>query len=159
MAGKREYHLFYRHRLSADPLGPAAAGSRAGRFPRAGPQPQPSHRPGATAPRSRRSRRGGAVPARRPRRSQRSRDTARSAAGRLPHPPGDPARRADHRLRGLRTLRAVVEFFVPRRQVEGYGLHVDAIARLSAPGLLVTVDCGITAPEEVAFANTRGLAV
>ena len=62
-------------------------------------------------------------------------------------------------VRGLRALGAVVEFFVPRRQVEGYGLHIDAIARLSTPGLLVTADCGITAVEEVAFANTRGLEV
>ncbi len=62
-------------------------------------------------------------------------------------------------VRGLRALGAVVEFFVPRRQVEGYGLHVDAIARLNAPGLLLAADCGITAIEEVAFARTRDLEV
>lgn len=60
-------------------------------------------------------------------------------------------------VRGLRALGGVVEFFIPRRQVEGYGLHAEAIARLGGPGLLIAADCGITATAEVALARTIGL--
>ncbi len=62
-------------------------------------------------------------------------------------------------VRGLRALGAEVAFFVPRRQIEGYGLSAQAVSRLDAPGLLVTVDCGITAVEEVRHAAARGFEV
>ncbi len=62
-------------------------------------------------------------------------------------------------LRGLKALGADAESFVPRRQVEGYGLNAGALTRLGGPGLLVAVDCGITAVEEVALAATLGLEV
>jgi len=62
-------------------------------------------------------------------------------------------------VRGLRSLGVEVAFFVPRRQVEGYGLSSQAIAGLGAPGVLVAVDCGITAVEEVGFAASRGFEV
>ncbi len=62
-------------------------------------------------------------------------------------------------VRGLRELGAEVGFFIPRRQVEGYGLSTQAVDRLEAPALLVTVDCGITAVEEVRYAASRGFDV
>lgn len=62
-------------------------------------------------------------------------------------------------VRGLRALGGAVEFFIPRRQVEGYGLHAEAIARLGGPGLLIAADCGITATPEVALARARDLDV
>jgi single-stranded-DNA-specific exonuclease len=62
-------------------------------------------------------------------------------------------------LRGLGRLGAPAEFFIPRRQVEGYGLNADAIARFAPPGVLLAADCGITAVDEVAFAVSRGLDV
>ncbi|MDR7470898.1 MAG: single-stranded-DNA-specific exonuclease RecJ [Armatimonadota bacterium] len=62
-------------------------------------------------------------------------------------------------VRGLRTLGAEVAFFIPRREVEGYGLSAQAVGCLEAPGLLVTVDCGITAVEEVRYAASRGFEV
>ena len=62
-------------------------------------------------------------------------------------------------VRGLRRLGGAVEAFVPRRAVEGYGLHAGAIARLGGPGVLVAVDCGVTALAEVALARQLGLDV
>ncbi len=62
-------------------------------------------------------------------------------------------------LRGLRALGGRPEVFIPRREVEGYGLNSDAITRLGGPGLLVAVDCGITAVDEVAQAGAQGLEV
>lgn len=49
--------------------------------------------------------------------------------------------------------------YIPDRIEEGYGLNSDAVAALHAEGvtLIVTVDCGITAIEETALANTLGM--
>jgi len=59
----------------------------------------------------------------------------------------------------LRTLGADVDFYVPHRLEEGYGLNADAVARLAAEGaqVLVTVDCGITAVEEAKLARRRNV--
>jgi single-stranded-DNA-specific exonuclease len=61
----------------------------------------------------------------------------------------------------LRELGADVEWHLPSRFDEGYGLTSDALARLADAGcgLVLTVDCGITAVEEVAAARARGLDV
>jgi single-stranded-DNA-specific exonuclease len=49
--------------------------------------------------------------------------------------------------------------YIPNRVDEGYGLHQDALRWLYDQGvtLVITVDCGIRAVEEVAFANQIGL--
>ncbi|GAB6155317.1 single-stranded-DNA-specific exonuclease RecJ [Desulfosporosinus burensis] len=46
--------------------------------------------------------------------------------------------------------------YIPHRQDEGYGLHSEAIERAAKAGvgLLITVDCGITAVSEVRLAHT-----
>lgn len=51
--------------------------------------------------------------------------------------------------------------YIPHRLEEGYGLHHDAVGRLADDGieLLITLDCGITAVDEVAYANDRGMDV
>ena len=52
--------------------------------------------------------------------------------------------------------------YVPDRFTEGYGLHVDTLARLRAEhgiALLITADCGITAIPEVAAARALGMDV
>ena len=51
--------------------------------------------------------------------------------------------------------------YIPRRIEDGYGLSCDAIRRLREQGatLMITVDCGITGNEEVAYANSIGLDV
>ena len=61
----------------------------------------------------------------------------------------------------LRTLGADVEWHLPSRFEEGYGVSDVTISRLADEGcsLLLTVDCGITAVEEVAAAKARGLDV
>ena len=54
-----------------------------------------------------------------------------------------------------------VVHYIPRRIEDGYGLGKDAILSLHGQGvrLLVTVDCGITGVEEVAYANSLGMDV
>jgi single-stranded-DNA-specific exonuclease len=61
----------------------------------------------------------------------------------------------------LRELGADVEWHLPSRFDEGYGLSGDTITRLAGNGcrLVLTVDCGITAVHEVARARELGLDV
>ena len=61
----------------------------------------------------------------------------------------------------LRELGAEVEWHLPSRFEEGYGVSRHTLARLAEEGcgLVVTVDCGITAVEEVAEARALGLEV
>ena len=61
----------------------------------------------------------------------------------------------------LRELGAAVEWRLPSRFDEGYGLAPETIEQLAADGvdLVVTVDCGITAVDEVARARELGLDV
>jgi single-stranded-DNA-specific exonuclease len=61
----------------------------------------------------------------------------------------------------LRELGADVSWHLPSRFDEGYGVRSETLARLGDEGcgLVVTVDCGITAVEEVAEARARGLEV
>ena len=51
--------------------------------------------------------------------------------------------------------------YIPDRQYEGYGLHMDAIKEFVENDfkLLITFDLGITAVEEVLYAQTNGLDV
>jgi len=53
------------------------------------------------------------------------------------------------------------ENYIPDRHGEGFGLNTKAIEGLAKGGakLLVTIDCGITDVEEVAFANKLGIEV
>ena len=64
-------------------------------------------------------------------------------------------------VRALRTLGADVDWYLPSRIDDGYGLARATVERLAARGtdLLVTVDCAITAVEEVAAARAAGLDV
>ena len=64
-------------------------------------------------------------------------------------------------LRTLRALGADPVWELPSRFDEGYGLSTGAVERLAerGVGLLVTVDCGITAVEQVAAARAAGLDV
>src|SRR4051794_5143323 len=61
----------------------------------------------------------------------------------------------------LRELGADVVWHLPSRFDEGYGVSRETIGRLADEGcgLVLTVDCGITAVEEVAEAKARGLDV
>jgi single-stranded-DNA-specific exonuclease len=59
----------------------------------------------------------------------------------------------------LRLAGGNVDFYVPSRFEEGYGLNGDALSRLAADGaqLVITVDCGITAVAEARRARELGV--
>jgi single-stranded-DNA-specific exonuclease len=64
-------------------------------------------------------------------------------------------------VRTLRLLGAAVDWFLPDRRADGYGLSEATVARLASRGtrLLITADCAITAVEAVAAARAAGLDV
>lgn len=59
----------------------------------------------------------------------------------------------------LDTVGADVTYYIPARDSEGYGMHNEAIDKIKADGveLIVTVDNGISAVEEVAYAKSLGI--
>jgi single-stranded-DNA-specific exonuclease len=64
----------------------------------------------------------------------------------------------------LQRIGGAVEVFLPVREPEGYGLTFAALERClrergSVPDVLVTVDCGISSPSEVAYLRAKGIAV
>jgi len=61
----------------------------------------------------------------------------------------------------LKELDANVEFYIPRRLEEGYGISTAAIDIVHAKGtkLMIAVDCGITAITETDYANKLGIDV
>lgn len=63
-------------------------------------------------------------------------------------------------LETLREMGARVDFRIPSRHGEGYGLNCDAVqAMAQAYKLLITVDCGVTNHEEVKLAQMLGMTV
>lgn len=61
----------------------------------------------------------------------------------------------------LKTLGANVFIYIPDREAEGYGVHRGAVEKLRQEGaqLIITVDCGISNREEVAYAVELGIKV
>lgn len=59
----------------------------------------------------------------------------------------------------LRSLEADVQYYIPSRSGEGHGVSTASIEKFASDGvsLIITVDTGITAIEEVAFAKTLGV--
>jgi single-stranded-DNA-specific exonuclease len=59
----------------------------------------------------------------------------------------------------LKQLEADVEFYIPKRLVEGYGISKSAIDYIKSMdvSLLISVDCGITAIEETDYINELGI--
>lgn len=64
-------------------------------------------------------------------------------------------------VRALRGLGANVDWYIPHRLDEGYGVNEEAIrqAKEEGVGLLITVDCGSTAVREVTLARELELEV
>ena len=64
-------------------------------------------------------------------------------------------------VRALRSLGADVDWYLPSRTEDGYGLSAATVTRLAERGtrLLLTADCAITAIDEVAQARALGLDV
>lgn len=52
-----------------------------------------------------------------------------------------------------------VDYYIPSRLDEGYGLHMEAIDRIHDEGgeLIVTVDCGAVSREETEYAHSLGI--
>ncbi|HZL36552.1 MAG TPA: DHHA1 domain-containing protein [Tepidisphaeraceae bacterium] len=59
----------------------------------------------------------------------------------------------------IRNLGGVVEYYIPHRLEEGYGLNPQAIEQICSDGagLIISVDCGITAIEPAVIARARGV--
>lgn len=61
----------------------------------------------------------------------------------------------------LKKLGLNVGYYLPDRQNEGYGLNLDAIStfKKNEVSLIITVDCGISAVDEVKYAKSLGIDV
>lgn len=59
----------------------------------------------------------------------------------------------------FRNLGAPIEFYLPERMREGYGINEEALSKIYAGGssLVITADCGITAVREARSARKMGL--
>ncbi len=64
-------------------------------------------------------------------------------------------------IKFLSSLGATVDSYLPNRLMEGYGLNNNSIDQIKERGtsLLITVDCGISAYDEVEYAKSIGLDV
>lgn len=62
-------------------------------------------------------------------------------------------------VEALRLLGGRVDYYLPSRFNEGYGLHLEVLKSFRDQGthLVITVDCGINAVEEVGWAAENGL--
>jgi len=61
----------------------------------------------------------------------------------------------------LASIGADVKYYIPERVSEGYGLRVESIRYIKEQGadVIITVDCGISNVDEVAFAKSLGIEV
>ena len=59
----------------------------------------------------------------------------------------------------LKDIGIEANFYIPNRLEEGYGLNKNAIDKIKQNGcdLMITVDCGISAIEEIKYANSLGI--
>ncbi|MGI6213321.1 MAG: single-stranded-DNA-specific exonuclease RecJ [Christensenellales bacterium] len=58
----------------------------------------------------------------------------------------------------LKSMGTTAGCYIPNRKIEGYGLNISALEQIKKeynPDLIITVDCGITSMEEVAFAKEK----
>lgn len=65
-------------------------------------------------------------------------------------------------LKTLKKIGIEADFYLPNRYVDGYGLTKDCIDKIEkkyAPDLVITVDCGISCAQEVAYAKSKGIEV
>ena len=60
---------------------------------------------------------------------------------------------------GLRKIGAIVDFYIPHRMIDGYGLSLSGVDQIIDKGskLIISVDCGINAIEEVQQINEQGI--
>jgi single-stranded-DNA-specific exonuclease len=60
---------------------------------------------------------------------------------------------------GLRALGAEINYYIPHRMIDGYGVSLKGVNQFRDEGtdLIISVDCGINAIEEVAAINELGM--
>ncbi|MFC1898541.1 single-stranded-DNA-specific exonuclease RecJ [Candidatus Cloacimonadota bacterium] len=60
---------------------------------------------------------------------------------------------------GLRKVGAIVDYYIPHRMIDGYGLSLSGVDQIKDNGakLIISVDCGINAIEEVQQINDLGI--
>ncbi len=60
---------------------------------------------------------------------------------------------------GLKKIGAKIDFYIPHRMIDGYGLSLSGIDQIKENGsrLIISVDCGINAIEEVEEINEKGI--
>ncbi len=61
----------------------------------------------------------------------------------------------------IKSIGGDIQYYIPNRELEGYGLSRQGIdyAKSTGTDLLITVDCGINAVEQVEYANSLGIDV
>ncbi|WP_018753199.1 single-stranded-DNA-specific exonuclease RecJ [Paenibacillus sanguinis] len=61
----------------------------------------------------------------------------------------------------MRRMGATYDYYIPHRTKEGYGLHIPVLEHFHKKGysLIITVDTGISAVEQIAYANSVGMDV
>ena len=62
-------------------------------------------------------------------------------------------------MKVLGTLTDNLDYYIPSRLDEGYGLHRESIDRIAENGgeFIVTVDCGSVSCDETAYAHSLGI--
>jgi len=62
---------------------------------------------------------------------------------------------------GLKRIGGEVDFYIPHRMIDGYGLSLNSLDQLKALGsqLIISVDCGVNAIEEIAAINEMGMEI
>lgn len=60
---------------------------------------------------------------------------------------------------GLRKVGAIIDYYIPHRMIDGYGLSLSGVDQIKDNGakLIISVDCGINAIEEVQRINDLGI--
>ncbi len=62
---------------------------------------------------------------------------------------------------GLKGLGANISFYIPNRMIDGYGLSLGSVDQIKENGtsLIISVDCGVNALEEIEAINSRGMEI
>ena len=64
-------------------------------------------------------------------------------------------------LLGLTKLGAIIDYYIPHRMIDGYGLSISGLEQIQENGtkLIISVDCGINAIEEVEQIHAYGMEI
>lgn len=62
---------------------------------------------------------------------------------------------------GLKKVHANIDYYIPHRMIDGYGLSLSGVEQLNREGtkLILSVDCGINAIEEVDYINSTKMEI